>query len=53
LQFDHLPCFDNPPFRLPNPSFKLRPSDLSFSQFHAPRLKISPQLRHCPLSIAH
>jgi hypothetical protein len=53
LQLDHLPCFDDPAFRLSDPSFKLRSSDLSFRQLHTPRLKVSAQLRDNPLRIAH
>jgi hypothetical protein len=53
LQLDHLPCFDDPSFRLPDPPFKLRSSDLSFCQFLAPHLNVSPQLCHRPLSISH
>jgi hypothetical protein len=53
LQLDHLPCFDDPPFRFSDPSFELCSSDLSFGQLHTPRLKVSPQLRDNPLRIAH
>jgi hypothetical protein len=53
LQLDHLPCFDDPPFRFSDASFKLRTSDLSFRQLNTPRLKVSPQLRDNALRIAH
>jgi|SoimicmetaTmtLPB_FD_contig_31_3409563_length_299_multi_1_in_0_out_0_1 hypothetical protein len=53
LQLYHLPCFKDPPFRLSDSSFKLRPRDLSFCQFPAPRLKVSPQLSDGPLRIPH
>jgi hypothetical protein len=42
LQLNYLPGFKDPPFRLSDSPFKLRPRDLSFCQFPAPRLKISP-----------
>jgi hypothetical protein len=53
MQLDHLPCFDDPSFRFPDPSFKLRSSDLSFCQFPAPHLKVSPQLNDHPLRVSH
>jgi hypothetical protein len=53
LQLDHLPRFDDPPLRFSDPSFELRPRDLSFCQLLAPRLKVSPQLSDGPLRVAH
>jgi hypothetical protein len=53
LQLYHLPCFKDPPFRLSDSSFKLRPRDLSFGKFRASRLKVSPQLSNGPLRITH
>jgi hypothetical protein len=53
LQLYHLPCFKDPPLRFSDSSFKLRPRHLSFCQFPAPSLKVSPQLTDGPLGIAH
>jgi hypothetical protein len=41
LQLYDLSCFKNPPFRLSDSSFKLRPRDLRFCQFPASRFKVS------------
>jgi hypothetical protein len=42
LKLDHLPCFDNSPFRFSNPSLKLRSGNLSLCQFPTSRLQVIP-----------